>query len=469
MHLLFASAEIYPYAKTGGLADISASLPKALGNYMEVLSVMPMYDFIDKKKYDIIYKESFDIEIEDKRYPISLFYIKDSNILFVYNKILSSVNSPYGDEGIDYTNNHIRFAIFCYAVAYIAIKKRIDILHCNDWHTALIPYIIKKYYNSSILTLLTIHNLAYQGIFLPYTLELTGIKREDFTIDKFEFYNKVNWLKGGIYYANAITTVSPSYAKEILTPKFGCGLNAHLQFHKHKLRGILNGIDYEVYNPFTDRYIASNYNYKHIAGKKECKDELVFKYQLDLDVPLYIFIGRFVEQKGVSLLLSLIEHLKLMPASLIVLGDGNKIYNKYFKEATKDSKNVKIIFGYDDTLSHKLYAAADFLLMPSTFEPCGLNQMIAMRYATIPIVHRVGGLKDSVYDINSGKWKCGLGYSVADYDVSMFVQSIEESYRLWSNKEEFDTICRFDMLCDFSIGRCAKEYYSLYKSMKEVI
>ena len=426
MRVLFAASEVYPFAKTGGLADMAAALPKALEHYCSIDTIMPYYSFIttDAKKV-----QSFSLTLGGKTYACALF--QKESLFFLYEKHLCEVQRPYG-----YKNDYLRFAIFSKAISFLA--RHYDIIHCNDWHTALVPY-----YNKRAKVLFTIHNLAYQGIFDASILPEVEI--EDFTMEGFEFYGRVNYLKGAIKYSACLTTVSPTYAKEIQTPQFGCGLDGFIKKYAYKLKGILNGIDYTFFDPQTDPFI--HYHYDSASFEKKALNKKQF---CSLDTPLFIFIGRLVEQKGIDRIIEALPDIAKLPIQLIILGDGDEHIKKILLQ--KHYSNIRIIIGYDEKLSHTLYAAADFLLMPSRFEPCGLNQMIAARYGTVPIATPVGGLADTVHNDT----KCAWGVRIEDG----IIQAIEKALQLPRQK-----VATFDMECDFSIDRCAREYYTLMQLM----
>ena len=431
MKVLFAASEIYPYAKTGGLADVAAALPKALGRHCEIYRVMPKYRFIDIpfQKCDIGF-EVFGRRVEIYRHETTYF---------IYEERLCERDYPYGEPGSAYEDNWLRFAIFSAAIAKLSWILGVDLLHLNDWHTALAAIY------APCKKIFTIHNLAYQGIFEASVAKELSLGPY-FTMEGLEFYGKVNYLKAGIAYSDHVTTVSPTYAKEIQTPAFGCGLDGFLKKHASKLTGILNGIDYDIFDPAKDPLLPYHFDVATIGRKKEIK-----KTFFEDDNPLFIFIGRFVEQKGIDTLIEALPELLAKELNLFILGEGEERFEKAV--TSLKAPNYKAFIGYKEILSHQLYAAADFLLMPSRFEPCGLNQMIAMRYGTIPIVRPVGGLRDSVYPIGSGR--CGEGFWIRN-----LLKSVEDALKYHPKSQE---IRRFDMGCDFSIDRCAKEYYRLYE------
>lgn len=456
MKVLFASSEIFPYAKSGGLADVASSLPLALKKDIDICSVMPLYGFMDKKKL-IKTTLILDINLGGISYKANVWSTKNEEVLvyFIDAPLLSNTKNLYGDKEA-YANNDIRFGIFSKAVSLLAKTLHVDIVHLNDWHCALGAFWLK---NSGIKTIFTIHNLAYQGVFEKDSLKRLGISQSHFNMQDLEFWGKCNFMKAGIRYSDKITTVSPNYAKEILTPKFGCGLEGFLNFYKNKLSGIINGIDTKVFNPLSDASLFQNYDSNSLTLKTKNKKELYKNTKLkDTKIPLFIMISRLVEQKGFDLLLESISDILKKELNLFLLVDTQSKFKKPFECIAKQSDNFKFLFGYDERLSHQLYASADFLLMPSLFEPCGLNQLIAMRYGTVPIVHGIGGLRDSVHEHSK---KCGQGIVFKTYSKKALMSAINRALKL-KNKNEINI---FNMNCDLSFKNSAKKYLKLYKEI----
>lgn len=462
MRLLFAASEIFPYAKSGGLADVADALPTALASHAEVARVMPLYGFMPKEGLQL--HESFSLLAGGISYKIEIL-CKDSHAIkdyFIAFELLSATKKAYGDEQGDYANNDLRFGIFCAATVELATRLEVDILHLNDWQCALCALFAKEQ-KQSFKTLFTIHNLAYQGVFERSSLERLGIDADYFHMDALEFYGKVNFMKAGIAYADAITTVSPSYAKEILTPEFGCGLEGFLKLHASKLSGILNGINQELFDPSKDMLLPCRYGSANMQEKYKNKVELLKDSTLkDPRKPLFVMVSRLVAQKGVELLLESMEELLAQKLNLYIIGEGEAKYRKKFVELAKEYPNFDFFEGYDEPHSHRLYAAADFLLMPSIFEPCGLNQFIAMRYGAIPIVHSVGGLKDSVFEEQA---KCGRGFVFEKQSKKEFLSAITRALLLRKDRAAFDALRTENMACDFSFASSAKEYIRLYREM----
>ncbi len=451
MDVLFVSSEIFPFAKTGGLADVSYSLTEALKEHISISRVMPLYRFMEQTAFESY--DNFTVTLDGMHYPVEILVQKEQGLHTYVVKAahLSQTDSLYGDRNGDYPDNALRFGIFCMAIVELAIRLNVKLIHLNDWHTALVALFVKEY-RLNIKTVFTIHNLAYQGIFDAAALETLGISRRYFTMDALEFYGKVNFLKAGIAYSDALTTVSRTYAKEILTVQFGCGLDGFLQRHKGKLTGILNGIDHELYPPLKKR-----------SEKTKAKTALCKKFGFEnASLPLFVMISRLVEQKGIDLLIKSFDRLQSKQINIFILGEGEEAYCKALDKLARKYKNFSFYRGYDEALSHQTYLASDFLLMPSVFEPCGLNQLIAMHYGSIPVVHEVGGLKDSVHE---GMDLCGKGICYAGQNTKEFVYAVERALILKQNRKKADAVIAFNLQCDFSFDKSAKEYLKLYESL----
>ncbi|XOB61944.1 glycogen synthase [Campylobacterota bacterium DY0563] len=475
MNILFAASEIFPYAKTGGLADVAFALPETLRKQGEkVYTIMPLYNQVDRDKFDIVYSGlTFDYWLYGVRHQFDVFENKNNKEeLFIYNPILCDRWGLYHDEFGDFGDNALRFGLFSYGVLEVMIrmKLKIDVVHVNDWQTALIPLLMKTRYNLKQKTILTIHNMAYQGIFPKKVMDELEIDwKSCFKFDGLEYFDNVNFLKAGIFFSDNVTTVSQTYAQEIQTPAFGETLDDTLRVNSHKLKGIVNGISVEVFNPSKDEYIDKNFSIKTYEGKSFnktnlCK-ELGFKEE---QRPLFIFIGRFTSQKGVDLILEAINLFKTYEANFVILGSGEDIYNQMFGNLVEVYENIHVKIGYDEAFSRKLYASADFLLMPSLFEPCGLNQMIAMQYGVLPIVSKTGGLKDTVLDFTDIKdiedSKLGLGITFDEYNLFWFNHALAKAFSLFGNKTKFEKISKHNMSIDNSWIHSASEYLNLYKS-----
>lgn len=462
MKVLFASSEIFPYAKSGGLADVAGALPQVLSQHLEIFCVMPFYGFMNTDRFEKC-DHSFSLDLGKIQYDITLYKAQNRNIstYLIKAPLLSDTQKLYGDCEA-YANNDLRFGIFSRAIVKLASYLGVDIIHLNDWHSALAA-LWSKEETKKIKTVFTIHNLAYQGVFERKSLQRLGIDKKYFNMEALEFYGKCNFMKAGIKYSDAITTVSPNYAKEILTPAFGCGLDGFLHHYKSKLSGIINGIDSTIFDPQSDKTLFKNFNEKTLLPKLENKRFILKKADLKNEkLPLFVMISRLTEQKGFDILLASLEKILEDKLNVILLVDGESPYKKALQDIAEAHKNFKLYLGFDEALSHQLYAGADFFLMPSIFEPCGLAQMIAFRYATIPIVHDTGGLHDGVHEKTL---KCGRGISFKKPTDTAFKQAIKRALALYEDKKKLDEIRVFNMKCDFSFEQSALKYLALYKKL----
>ncbi len=467
MKILFVSSEIFPYAKSGGLGDVAASLPKALKTHSDITSIMPLYKSIDREKHNIQSTGLvYEFWVNKIEYQFEVF--QSGDVLFLDEKSgLFQRDEMYGE----YSDNDIRFGIFCYGVLeYIrASNQEFDILHINDWQSALIALLVKEQYKLDSKVVFTIHNLAYQGIFSKKSIERLDLSWDYFTASKIEYHDQINLLKSAIVYSDVFTTVSPTYAKEIQTHQFGCDLEQIIQDNEYKLKGILNGVDYEEFNPSLDTNLNKHFDADDLGNKRAIKEDLLNELHLEgVNKPLFVFIGRFTGQKGIDQILESLNTLASSPINIVILGSGEKNYNDWFHALLGLHKNLSITIGYDEALARRIYASADFLYMPSQYEPCGLNQMIAMKYGAIPIVSPVGGLKDSVTDfdgeLSEGK---GRGITLENDNPQTFINATNKALHLYLDKNRFDEIIQHNMHVDFSWDEKSKEYLSLFTDLKD--
>lgn len=468
VRLLFASSEVYPFVKTGGLADVSHSLPRALNEKYAVSVVLPLYSAIDRKRFGITLQESFEVVMGENSYTIELYgtFFEGVAYRFVYAPLLCDREYLYGPPGSGYEDNAIRFALFSYAVAEMLRREPYAIAHLNDWQCALIALLVKRDPSTSVKVLYTIHNLAYQGVFEPSVLGEIGIDPSYFTMEALEFYGRVNFMKAGIGYADSVTTVSPTYAKEILTPEFGCGLEGFLHSHRRKLHGIINGIDSEHFSPAGDKALVEHYT--DAKGKRASKSDLLKHLGLKgATKPLFVFIGRFTHQKGIDLLAETLPKIAELECNIVLLGEGETTYYDSFRAITERCANVRLSIGYDEPFAHRMYAAADFLLMPSLFEPCGLNQMISFAYGAVPIVNRVGGLVDTVKKFESYDDASASGFGIVFNTPTSrsLLSAVKKGCELYGDKKHFDAIANHNMKCDYSWSESAKSYDRIYKRL----
>lgn len=486
LNILFVSSEVEPFAKTGGLADVSSALPKAIKESgHEIRIMMPRYRFISERKFklhDIIrlkdipipvgkgnelgnVKSSFISNLKDK---VQVYFL-DNAKFFGRDGIYQS---PVGKK--DYQDNDERFIFFCRGV--LETLKRLgwqpDIIHCNDWQTGLIPGYLKTLYADdpffkNIRTVFTIHNMAYQGSFAKESFDKSGLPSSLWNPEGVEAYGKFNFLKTALFLSDSITTVSRKYAEEICSSaELGAGLNGLLTHRKKDLHGILNGIDYQQWNPLSDNHIYRKYDLKSLEAKCDNKKALTKRFNLEYNenVPLVGAISRLVEQKGFDLVLDAMEEMMKMDLQFVLLGSGDpKVEKKFEAYQKKHAGKMGIFFGFDEELAHLIEAGSDLFLMPSRYEPCGLNQMYSMRYGTIPVVRATGGLDDTVEDyVGNGK---GTGVKFDKYDPKELLKAIQRGIKIYQQQEEWKKIMRNGMTKDFSWEHSARKYVGLYKDL----
>jgi len=479
LSVLFAASEAVPFAKTGGLADVVGSLPKYLKKKkIDVSIIMPKYRQIEemelksKKIGEVKVNLSgtvFTGEIEKSSLPgskVPVYFVKNDS--FFHRKEL------YGGKSGDFPDNSSRFIFFSKAVleALKIIDKKPDIIHSHDWQTGLIPCFLKSFLYSNdtfyhgIKTVFTIHNLSYQGLFWHIDMPLTGLGWNYFTPQKLEFYGKISFLKAGLLYSDILTTVSPTYAQEIQRTNIGCGMEGLLSKRKNELFGILNGADYKIWDPKKDKLIPANYSKSNPAGKALNKSQLLNDFGLkETGMPLISFVGRLVDQKGLSLIRESFNRMMELPAQFIFLGTGNKKYENFLSAMTKkypDKFSAKLEF--NEETAHLLQAGSDMLLMPSDFEPCGLNQLYAMKYGTVPIAFRTGGLADSITNINIDKKK-GTGFIFSNYTGDEFIETIKNAIDVYEDKKSWKKIMKNAMSEDYSWEKSCDNYIEIYKKL----
>ena len=367
----------------------------------------------------------------------------------------------------DYPDNAERFIFFSRAALSVASQLQPDIIHLHDWQASMAAVYMKSIYKThkalaKAKVLLTIHNLGYQGLFPHTAMPLTGLPWDFFTFDKLEFYGKMNFLKGGIAFADVINTVSKKYAEEILTPGFGCGLEGALSYRKNVLYGIINGIDYTEWNPAADPLIPAKFDPKSQGGKADCKRVVQEAYKLPIraDVPIIGLISRLTSQKGFDLIEAAMPELMKEDVQLVILGTGEKKYHEMLLQVVKDyPKKMGVRIAFDNTLAHQIEAGSDMFLMPSRYEPCGLNQLISLKYGTIPIVRATGGLDDTIKNRENG-------FKFTDYTHQAMLASIHEALEAYKNKPAWNKLIQTAFADDFSWKASAGEYLELYNKMR---
>ena len=489
LKILFVTSEVFPFVKTGGLADVSSALPQMLSELgHEVRIVIPKYGAVDDRKFkihEVVRLKDLQIKIGDKDVQFSLkscflpgprvrvqIYFLDNQEYF------GSRNGLYADPltGKDYPDNDERFILLNKAVMELIIKLGWipDIIHCNDWQCGLIPAYLKTVYKdqegfNQFKTLFTIHNIAYQGEFNQSTFAKTGLPKELESASKGILQKgKVNFLKSGLMYADVINTVSETYANEITTKtEFSAGLKDVLSKRKDSVFGIVNGIDTKVWNPEKDKHISVNYSAKNLDKKIENKKELAerFGFKFDENIPIIGLIGRLYDSKGFDLVQKAFNDLLKLNCQIVLLGTGDKKYHTFFeKSASKNSDRFACYLGFNDDLAHLIEAGSDMFLMPSQYEPCGLNQMYSLVYGTVPIVRETGGLADTVIKYDE-KTEEGNGFVFRKYDATEMFKEVKRAVKLFNDKKTWQKIMKSGMKSDFSWDLSAKKYIEFYKTI----
>jgi starch synthase len=459
------SSEAAPLAKTGGLADVVGALPAALRDLgCETAVVIPRYGSIPLKDARRVFdhlpvylgKAGFDVSIYQApaEYPL---YLVECPRLF---------DRPgfYGEAGVDYPDNNVRFAVFARAALGVARRLfRPDILHCHDWQSGLVPTYLRTTLVGDptfmgVKTLFTIHNLGYQGLFPPSALAEAALDKTVFEPDGLEFFGQVSYIKGGISFADALSTVSPTYAREIQTPGYGCGLDGALRARAPVLTGILNGADYREWSPQNDPLIPAPYSAQDLSGKRTAKQQLLAELGLPaeaMDRPLLGMVSRFTQQKGVDLVTEMAAEIVAEDVYLVALGSGEPEYEEAFRAmAERFPGRVAVRIGYDNRLSHWIEAGADIFLMPSLYEPCGLSQIYSLRYGTVPVVRATGGLDDTIDE--------GTGFKFQEYSGAALLSAVRAAIQAFSRPDEWRAMMLRGMQKDFSWKASAQEYAALY-------
>ena len=478
MKILFASAEVAPFSKAGGLADVVGSLPKELEKDAEIAIFTPLHGCIDKDKYKIKELENSEMWLtfgnQPHKFNLYMTKLPDTkiNVFFIKNDWYFSCFKEVYPKYLDPRYEHERYISFSLAVMEYAkaLNFRADVIHANDWHTAMLPLYLHSNYKfdefwKDTKCVFEIHNLAYQGIWFQDVLDFANM-RKDIVYNQWgcEHYDRVNWMKGAIQYADRVVAVSPTYAKEILTPEYGENMDYTLRGVQYKLRGILNGIDYTVFNPKKDKALAKNYDVKSLDKKEENKKAVCkfFGIKYNPDRPLIALISRLVDQKGIDLIRDMQYELQKLDADFIFMGSGDNSYENLFIWLSNNTPNIRTFVGYDAKLANLIYAGSDFSLMPSKFEPCGLSQLIAMRYGSLPIVRATGGLEDTVtgYPLDNSN-----GFKFWSYNGWDMLNAIKCALYVYGDKYVFNAMRKSAMEADFSWKRSSKEYMNMYREI----
>lgn len=489
MKTLFVTSELFPYNKTGGLGDVCAWLPRALKKAgIDIRYIMPAFPSILQQFTELTPVYKFENKFKAKEINIYKGTIKGNPIKFYLveaPEFFLRAGSPYSDTcGNPWGDNYLRYACFSWVAAQFADGKiddwTPDVIHANDWMTGLVPVYLEilKRKNPDIKTssVITIHNLAFQGVY-PFSIyEDLDIPNYMFNEDGLEFYRQVSFLKGGISFADKITTVSPTYASEIQTNEFGCGLQGTLVKRRDALTGILNGVDYSIWNPETDKNIKENYNQTTVAqGKKINKEYLQSKLGIlkNSKVPLFGILSRLTEQKGIDILIDSIPAILMNNVQLVIMGTDQGNYLPRLKNIARQYPEQFAVVDFDEDFSHQVIAGCDVLINPARFEPCGLTQMFAMRYGTIPFTRKTGGLADSIIDANFQNTivsNTATGFLFDNYSVHDFIYGINRILNTFKNEKKiWDRIIKQAMNQNFSWDKSAAEYIDLYNTQLNLI
>jgi starch synthase len=467
------SSEAAPLAKTGGLADVVGALPAALraaGDDAAV--VVPRYGMIDLKGARRVY-DGIAIYLGLARHDVAIyrapaefpFYLVDCPPLFDRKGL-------YGESGMDYPDNHIRFAVFARAALAVArLLFRTEIFHCHDWQAGLVPALLRSSFATDptflgVKTLFTIHNLGYQGLFPKSALLEAGLDPEIYRPGGLEFFGQISYIKGGIAFADALNTVSPTYAREILTPEYGFGLDGALRARAGALTGILNGVDYNQWNPETDGYLPAHYSAQDLTGKRICKQHLIDEFGLPpaaMDRPLIGIVSRFTRQKGTDILAEVASQIIAEDVYLVALGSGDPEYESFFRHMASDHPGrIALRMGFDNGLAHRIEAGSDLFVMPSRYEPCGLNQIYSLRYGTVPVVRATGGLDDT---IEQSTGEQGTGFKFGEYSGPAFLGAVRAAIQAFGDAAGWQDMMRRGMRKDFSWKASAAQYSALYRQL----
>ena len=490
MKILIAASEVVPFAKTGGLADVAGALPRALRALgHDVRVILPCYRSVSPTRFQLqtLHPEMivhFPANFQVGSVWQSTFPGVEIPVYLVRHDHYFDRDGLYGEKGEDYPDNAERFAFFSMAAIWTlkGIGWQPDVIHCNDWQTALVPTYLRNLailrddpFYAAVRTVYTIHNLAYQGSFGTAVLPRIGLDQSVYHPEGIEFYGTVNLMKAGIVYADALTTVSHQYSEEIQTEEFGCGLDGILRARKQHLgdrfKGIVNGIDYAVWNPELDEHVAAHYLATNLSGKTRCKEALQKTSGLPLkaDVPLIGVISRLDKQKGFDLIEECLDDIMALGAQMIVLGTGDPAYHKMFEAAAvKYPDRLSINLMFNNALAHQIEAGADMFLMPSRYEPCGLNQLYSLKYGTIPIVRKTGGLADTISDATTTAIRKGAatGFVFEDYEADALLATVKRAVRTYVERRDlWAKLIQNAMSRDFSWDTSARTYEALFQEI----
>ncbi len=479
MHIAFAASECVPFSKTGGLADVVGALPRALAALGHQVSVyIPRYRQTKLSDAQTVVR-SITVPFDDRyRFASVAAAGNHSGVQFYFVEYppFFDREALYGTSAGDYPDNAERFALFSRAVLEASkILGVPHVFHCHDWQSALIPVLLRTQYGEDpafrdVATVFTIHNMGYQGLFPPDTLPLLTLPWDLFTISKMEFFGNVNFLKGALVYSDFVTTVSRKYSQEIQTTEFGFGLEGVLRDRASTVTGILNGVDYDEWSPQTDKFIATHYSPQDLSGKQLCKRDLLAAFGVtnaDPRLPVIGIVSRFAAQKGFDLISQIMDRLAREDMIVVALGAGDKQYEDMFLRLNKQFPHkIAVKVAYDNAIAHKIEAGSDMFLMPSKYEPCGLNQIYSLKYGTVPIVRATGGLDDTIepWDARTGR---GTGFKFTEYSGEALLLTIKQALQAFRDQSSWQTLMRNGMNKDFSWNASAKEYVRVYDRARQ--
>jgi starch synthase len=480
MHIAFAASECVPFSKTGGLADVVGALPRALAAAGHQVSVyIPRYRQTKLTDARTVVR-SITVPFDDHYRFCSVVAAGSKSGVdhyFVEYPPFFDRDALYGTSSGDYPDNAERFALFSRAVLEASKILGIpQIFHCHDWQSALIPVLLKTQYAEDpafreVGTVFTIHNMGYQGLFPPDTLPLLTLPWDLLTMSRMEFFGNVNFLKGALVFSDFITTVSRKYSQEIQTTEFGFGLEGVLHDRASTVTGILNGVDYDEWSPQADKFIAARYSAQDLSGKAKCKQDLLAAFGVtnpDLKLPVIGIVSRFAAQKGFDLIAQIMDRLAREEMIVVALGNGDKQYEEMFARLQKQfPQKIAIKIAYDNAIAHKIEAGSDMFLMPSKYEPCGLNQIYSLKYGTVPVVRATGGLDDTIDPWNARTGR-GTGFKFSDYNGEALLLTIKEALKAFRDQTSWPTLMRNGMDKDFSWNNSAKEYGRIYERVRQL-
>jgi starch synthase len=477
MKILFAASEVAPFAKTGGLADVAGSLPRALASLgHDVRVVLPRYRQIDSERLGLRSVSTFYVPLGSWKERCDILagsLGRDVTAYFVSKDVYYDRPGLYGTSSGDYPDNAERFIFFSRAIPELcrALDFSPDIIHCNDWETGLVPLYVKRLYGSvsqlaGTRTVFTIHNLGYQGIFWHWDFPLTGLGWDVFTPEGIEYWGNMSLLKAGIVFADSVTTVSATYAREIQTVENGLGLDGVLRNRAADLVGIVNGIDYDDWDPARDAAIAAHFSAARLAGKRVCRAALLQELGLsESQFPVIGMVTRLTDQKGIDILVDALSAILKRGVRLVILGTGDERYHRILTDVARlHAGKMRVLLTYDEALARRIYAGSDIFLMPSRYEPCGLGQMHALRYGTVPIVRRTGGLADTVVD-HDPRSSRGTGFLFDEYSGVSLAKCVRRTADVYEHPAEWKRIMRSGMRVDLSWAHSAKGYENVYRKL----